>query len=322
VSVFDQPGLYLRRPDGGVEDVASMKAAGFSWIAINVGDHAPAEWSLVEERANAAGVIVLPWRRCNTDAHVNELCDLARREYAGRVIVNAEKELDLGIVSAAGIVTATEGMDAALSTEPVLFGTLAGSPLIEKLVVQLQLFPQENPESTKPRNCRARAFELGAKTVHFMLGVHNPDPPKPPLDPKSLPARQAPYSIYTADDCGNVFAPWSPRQPPPLELPFTRPLFGPSHANGPSPDCGTAKALKIAMHRAGFGTFNSPDEMYSEDLETALSNFQRNVGIPATGQFGRGSFESLRHLLAVAPRGGYALTPPARALIEADAATG
>ena len=303
MSIFDQPGLYLRNPQGGVEDVASMKAGGFGWIAINVGDTRRAEWSLVEERAKASGVTVLPWRRCNTDAHVNELCDLARREYSGRVIVNAEKELDTGTVSAAGIVTATEDMDAALSTEPMIFGNLAGSPLLAKLIVQLQLFPQENDTSKKPRDCRAHAFAMGAKVVHFMLGVHNPDPPKPPLDPKSLPARQAPYSVYTADDCGNVFAPWSPRQPALLEIPFTGPLFGPSHANGPSPDCGTVQALKIAMHRAGFGTFTSPDGVYSEDLERALANFQRNFGIPATGQFGRGSHESLRRLLAVvAPR--------------------
>jgi peptidoglycan hydrolase-like protein with peptidoglycan-binding domain len=76
------------------------------------------------------------------------------------------------------------------------------------------------------------------------------------------------------------------------------------------------------MHRAGFGTFTSPDAVYSEDLEQALANFQRNFRIPATGQFGRGSHEALRRLLAVAPRGGYALTPAARTLIESDATSG
>lgn len=104
---------------------------------------------------------------------------------------------------------------------------------------------------------------MGAKTVHFMLGMHGELP-------KAFPPRRAPYSVYTADDWGNVFAPWSPRQPAPLEIPFTGPLFGPSHANGPSPDCGTVHALKIAMHRAGFGTFISPDGVYSEDLERAV----------------------------------------------------
>jgi len=76
------------------------------------------------------------------------------------------------------------------------------------------------------------------------------------------------------------------------------------------------------MHRAGFGTFTSPDAVYSEGLERALANFQRNFGIPATGQFGRGSYEAVRRLLAAVPRGGHALTPSARALIEADAALG
>jgi Putative peptidoglycan binding domain len=315
VSVFDRPGLYLRNPRGGVEDVAAMQAGGFSWIAINVGDHARAEWSVVEQRAAASGVTVLPWRRCTTDAHVGELCDLARKEYSGRVIVNAEKELDTGVVSAGEIVTATEGMDAALSTEPVIFSTLDGSPLLAKLIVQLQLFPQESDSSKRPRDCRARAFELGAQKVHFMLGMHD-------LRPRAFPPRQAPYSVYTADDCGNVFTPWAPRQPTPLEIPFTGPLFGPSAKKGVSPECGTVQALKIAMHRAGFGTFTSSDGVYDEDLERALANFQRHVGIAATGQFGRASYESVRSLLAVAPRGGYALSPAARALIQGDATSG
>jgi peptidoglycan hydrolase-like protein with peptidoglycan-binding domain len=321
VSVFDRPGLYLRNPRGGVEDVATMKAGGFSWIAINVGDHLPPEWSLIEQRADAAGVTVLPWRRCSNDAHVDELCDLARKEYSGRVIVNAEKELDTGEVTAEAIVTATEGMDAALSTEPLVFSVLGGSPLLAKLIVQLQLFPQENPISKEPRECRAHAFDLGAKTVHFMLGVHDPAPPEPPLDPESLPPRQAPYSVYTADDCGNVFTPWSPRQPAALQIPFTGPLFGPSHQSGPSPECGTVQALKVALHRAGFGTFPNADGVYGEDLEKALANFQRNFGITASGQYGKASYECVCRLLAVTPRAGYALTMSARELIEEDAAS-
>jgi peptidoglycan hydrolase-like protein with peptidoglycan-binding domain len=312
VSVFDRPGLYLRNPRGGVEDVATMKAGGFSWIAINVGDHAADEWSLVEQRAEASGVTVLPWRRCTNDAHVNELCDLAQREYSGSVIVNAEKELDTGEVSAEAILTATEDMDAALSTEPFVFGNLAGSRLLARLIVQLQLFPQENDPSTRPRDCRARAFELGAKKVHFMLGMHD-------LAPDAFPERQAPYSVFTADDCGNVFGPWSPQDPVPLEIPFTGPLFGPSHVRGPSPECGTTQALKIAMHRAGFANFANPDGIYDEALERALASFQRHVGIRATGQYGRRSHEAVRSLLAVEPGGGHALTPAAEALIESDA---
>ncbi len=305
-----------------MEDVATMKAGGFSWVAINVRDHEPEEWSVVEQRADAVGVIVLPWARCTTDAEVAELCDLARKDYSGRVIVNAEKELDTGQVTAGAIVTDTEGMDAALSTEPVVFSSLAGSPVLAKLIVQLQLFPQENDESKKPRDCRARAFELGAKTVHFMLGVHDPPPPLPPIDPKSFPARQAPYSVYTADDCGNVFTPWSPRQPDPLQIPFTGPLFGPSDENGPSPRSGTARALKIAMHRAGFATFTNPDGAYNEALEEALANFQRNFGLTESGQYEEESYECVRSLLAVGPGAGYALSRSARALIEDDATSG
>jgi len=316
VSVFDRPGLYLRNPRGGVEDVAAMKAGGFSWVALNVGDdQEPSEWSVVEHRASASGVTVLPWRRCTTDTEVAELCDLARRDYSGRVIVNAEKELDTGPVTAGAIVTATEGMDAALSTEPMIFSTLAGSPLLAKLIVQIQLFPQENDASKDPRHCRAVAFRLGAKTVHFMLGVHE-------LDPEDFPPCQAPYSVYTADDCGNVFEPWGPRQPDPLQIPFTGPLYGPSHRNGPSPVCGTVQALKIALHRAGFGDFTDQDGTYSEALEKALANCQRNFGISASGQYGKASYECVRRLLDVAPDAGHALTTSATALIEADAAAG
>ena len=314
-SIFEAPGLYLRNPRGGVENVAAMAAAGFRAIAINVRDHDVVEWRKVRDRASAAGVTVLPWARCLTEPEVAELCRIGREEFDRRALVNCENELfgDPPAVSLECVERETRGLDAALS----MLAWVGTPPLdmrkVSRLTIHLQLFPQENETSRKPRDCRAHAYNAGAARVEFMLGVHG-------LAPAAFPARQGAYWGYAADDMAGEYAVWSPETAKPLALSYTGPLYGPSRPDkAGGKRSGTAKALKIACHAAGVANFPKPDRVYNAALEQALARLQRAFGIQPTGQYGRGTYELVKTLRSVTPGAGYALGPAAIALIEEDA---
>jgi hypothetical protein len=317
VSVFDKPGLYLRNPAGGVEDIAAMKNAGFHWISINVGDHAEAEWDLIVSRARSLGVAVFPWQQCLNNEQVDSLCQMARERYNNCVIVNVEKPLDLGYVNIEVVRGCTWNMDACISTEPWLFARQSTDPFfvdwtrVRHHYIEMQLFPQENDVSKDPRNCRAHAYSLGVLKTKFQFGIHD-------LLPPSFPPRPPRYSVYTADDCGQNYGRWSPQTVMPLSIPYTGPLYGPGTSFGPSKGK-TVKALKMAMHHAGFGTFSNPDSAYNRNLVLAMKHFQRDVGLNPTGNYGKGSYENIKTLLSAEVGGDYALTPAAQNLIREDA---
>jgi len=302
VSVFHGSLLYLRSPEGGVENTDDMRRAGYSAVAVNVGDHPPTAWRRVEEKAKASGLTVLPWARCRTDGEVRRLASFALNLYQGLAILDVERELDTGEVSWQTVEDACRQLeDAALTTEPWLFEGFPWQRL--EAVVQLQLFPQENEVSRHPRDCRAHAYTLGCRRVQFMLGVHGLNPEDFSLDP--------PLAVYTADDIGpHNYPRWAARNPDPLPVerfPYRGPLYGPSHPNRQSPPTPLVAALKRALHRAGFGTFPNPDLRFNRSLEAALRHLQAYYGIRPTGQYGTGSWQALRRLQAADPGEGYAL---------------
>lgn len=78
------------------------------------------------------------------------------------------------------------------------------------------------------------------------------------------------------------------------QLPFTGPYYGPNHKRGP--DKGpTAIALKRALSRLGYIPWANFDEIYNQNLESAMADWQINAKVsPATGQYGKGSWTKLR----------------------------
>ena len=317
VSVFTESGFYLRNPRSGVEaiDFAMLKASGFKSLALNYGDHAPSEWAEITTRASIAGLTVLPWARCLTDQAVSDLCTKARKMPARAVIVNSESEFLDRSVSSAHIGSETAGLDACLSTLPWVGDPPPDFVPLEDLEIHLQLFPQEEfNDSTRPRACRAHAYDSGAKRVSFMYGVHAP------ATATQFPPRQAPYWVYTLDDCQTTWGLWMPTPIPSLTVPYTGPLYGPSQgARHTKRKTGTAKALKIALHNAGFASFPNPDRAYNAALERAMRLLQRRFNItPWTGSYGKASYEVICRLASATPGETYALTPAAEALIRED----
>ncbi len=87
-----------------------------------------------------------------------------------------------------------------------------------------------------------------------------------------------------------------PEIEPPLtsaQMPYTGPYYGPT-TNKPKRKGPTAKALKMAMHQGGYGSFATPDEHFNLNLEKALRRYQASRGILATGNYGKGTWEALR----------------------------
>ena len=106
---------------------------------------------------------------------------------------------------------------------------------------------------------------------------------------------------------------------PPLtgvQFPYTGPYYGPT-TNKPKRKGNTAKALKIAMHRLGFGVFTNPDIFYNLNLEMAMRRYQAARGIAASGNYGKGTWEQIRK--EILPNGQRALTPAAVALVQQEA---
>jgi Putative peptidoglycan binding domain len=79
-------------------------------------------------------------------------------------------------------------------------------------------------------------------------------------------------------------------------VPFPRPLYPPSHAEGPVPDDVDVVAVKRAIARAGFFPWNSFDDTYNENFAMkGVKPFQQANGLSATGNYGEKTHEKLRN---------------------------
>jgi hypothetical protein len=210
VSVFlERNHLFLRSPVGGVEDVETMKAAGFTAIFCNIGDHDPSEWTVVRERAQVQGVVCGPWLRTADAANefdpnrVLQLVHVADL-WGSPVICNSESELKAtGSDLTSWIAEQFEGRDWALSMEAWPFADVDWSPI--RVPVLPQIFPAESGAGSKPTDCKWQWQNVaGIPCVVFTFGTYGEQTP-------DLYDLLAPYGLYTADDCGNVFEPWRAR---------------------------------------------------------------------------------------------------------------
>ena len=181
-----------------------MKAAGFGAIFCNIRDFSPPEWETVRERAATAGVVCGPWARTidadgNWDPEqLNLILDVAYAWDDSPYIVNSEKELnDSGSELTSHIQRVCGADDWALSMEPWPFASVDWTPI--KAPVLPQIFgPQWGTD------CADAVWEWhhrGVRCVVPTFGAYNGAPGDYDL--------LSPYGLYTADDCGNQFSPWS-----------------------------------------------------------------------------------------------------------------
>ena len=199
--------LFLRNPRGGVEDIAAMKYAGFEAIFCNIGDHQPSEWAEIRLRARTLGVECGPWLRT---AEGNNQFSAERLRYListadsweAPLIVNSESELKGSDWHLTTLIASELGnRDAAISMECWPFANVDWTPLA-KYPILPQIFPQEAEAARNPAACRSKWYEYGVKCVVFTFGAYGGQRP-------SDYSRLSPYGVYSADDCGGNYVPWS-----------------------------------------------------------------------------------------------------------------
>lgn len=190
-----------------------MKAAGFGGVFCNIGDASgPDKWSVVRNAARDQGMFCGPWLR-TADAY-NEF-DVGRLQFlidtadawASPFIVNCEKEIDFsGDDITSYIAGQVEEREAAISMEQMPFGAVDWGP-VSHLPVLPQKFPAETGRGETTEQIREAWWNAGMQCVYMTFGSYagrygDPDASWYVLD--------APYSIYTGDDCGYDYAAWAP----------------------------------------------------------------------------------------------------------------
>lgn len=78
-------------------------------------------------------------------------------------------------------------------------------------------------------------------------------------------------------------------------IPFVRPLYPPANAKGPVPGGDDVIGIKRAISRAGFHKWQKFDNSYSNAFADDVKKFQKKVGLPATGNYGKPTQDKLRN---------------------------
>lgn len=206
MSAFTTSFLFLRDPHGGVEDLGAMWQAGFHGVFVNTGDFGAGEWEqVVRPRALALGMFCGPWARVETNGAFSEtklaaLLGVAQ-DWASPVIVNAESELKrTGGEVTALIADRCRSFDAALSMEPWPFADVDWFHL-NPMPVLPQMFDGWKDTVV----VRDQWWAYGVKCVYPTFGTFGG------MQPADY-VLNAPFSLYTADDCGGNYQRWAPTQ--------------------------------------------------------------------------------------------------------------
>ena len=199
--------LFLRDPRGGVEDLDRMQAAGFQGVFVNIGDHPPDEWQTIRGRAGARGMFCGPWARTAGPGNVWSPEILERiiacaEQWGSPLIVNAESEIQGTGTDATGLIAdRCAGLDAGLSVEPIPFDNVGWWPC-----KTMPVLPQILPE-----NVPSLDWIIGQWHAYGIDCVYPSYSSWGGAAPGMFPLN-APYGLYTGDDCGGNYAAWSPRE--------------------------------------------------------------------------------------------------------------
>ena len=206
-SAFATCFLMLRDPRGGVEDLAAMSGAGFTAVYCNIGDHAAEDWNTIRDRANSEKMTCGPWLRTEQNgefsvAKLDELLATAK-SWGSPAIVNSEKEIDDSWNAWTRFIrdkVESEGVEVAFSTEPWPYARVDWTPLVN-IPVLPQLFTDS--DLTDVDDVLGAWWDAGITCVYPTFGSFGGRRP-------SDYNLQAPYSLYSADDCAQDYAAWSP----------------------------------------------------------------------------------------------------------------
>jgi hypothetical protein len=206
MSVFtEECFLFLRAPDGGVENLQGMKEAGFGGVFCNIKDYPAERWNVVRQRARDQGMFCGPWAHTRNhesgefDPKILDAIITCADAWDSPLIVNSEAELKAsGSDLTEYIAAQVEDREAAISMEPIPFANVDWTP-----VAHIPMLPQcFGPEYADAKAVADLWHAYGVKCVFPTFGTYSGWQP-------SLYPLVAPYSLYTGDDCGNDFKKWA-----------------------------------------------------------------------------------------------------------------
>lgn len=179
------------------------------WIAPNVGDYPASQWNTVVNRANAAGVKVVPWARCYTPAILANLVSSAKAWGCEHLIPNLEKhqeggvwlEPDLPTQLVADYLDANWSGGVGISTEGHTYNGVDWSPFTSRnYVIMLQMFWED-----AGRNPASMPSWVAAEVTHARKDSGFTYVAVTYQTVRSSPAwydLRGTYSLYTGDDVG------------------------------------------------------------------------------------------------------------------------
>lgn len=324
MSIFDRrTWLYLRHPNGGVEDVAAMRDAGYDGILLAT--HAPitlsngtrfpawslAPWQTIIARAISAGMPVAPWGYVKSAGECAQLrrCAIELAGRTGRATApacfNAEAELRDGLLSIETLVAYMDGLDALFTTEGTPYHSVDWSRMPAHVTIEAQLFGRFPTILQDARGARALFYAFGAKRVRFLYGITDGGVT---TRPEGFPPRERGlYSVFTGDNDPRLeYAPAPVAMPLPASaLEYGGPLYPPGHPRYPGRPMRhrTVKLLKLALHEAGYESYTPAlvDDVYNRRIGDAIARMQRHYGIAPTGAYGLATWERFLRLPTALP---------------------
>ena len=316
-------GAYCRTAGGNLQRPDDQKQA-VKWMAWslnkdNGGNGGAAVWDLARQLWKNAGIADFPWMHVRSMEDLTRLISVAEGKDSPAIGVNIEDIVGdhLSLKEVGGYL-----LDFWVNRyqKPVHMPTLTwvqngqGWQYVGFANIALEIFIGEgllkNGYDAKIVNDSIKhAYDEGCKNVTLMFGTKAQSPASYGAEWEYC------HSLYTADDippsasgwkmweqippCKGTAPPEEPQVPITVaKFPFTGPLYGPSHIQGPSNNKSTNKGLKRAMIRLRYldQPLGSETDDFGLKLEEALKVFQKEEGIsPATGQYGRGTWMLLRY---------------------------
>lgn len=207
-SAFNQCFFFLRQHDAGVENISDMKSAGYQGVFCNIGDAAspPEAWDTIRQRCSQNGMFCGPWLRTQgTDEGFSEtklsLLSHTADQWNSPFIVNSESEIDHSGDNLTRLIREVIGdRDAAVSTLDRPMNAVSWVPL-KDIPILPQLFVDGGRFHIS--QVKQEWHNYGVDCVFPTFGSYGGRTPQDYI-------LQSPYSIYTADDCGQNYDAWKP----------------------------------------------------------------------------------------------------------------
>ena len=208
-------GAYARAAGGNLErpDIQKPVVNWMAWSlnADNGGGGGTAVWDRCRGLWQANGIQDFPWMHVRSMPDLQRLISVAEGKNSPAIGLNIEDVVGdkLSLQEVSGYV-----LDFWVNRyqKPVHMATLPwvqngqGWQYMDFAVAALEIFPDENPESTKPLACIAHAFQEGLKKVTLMF--------KTKLPPSTYDLSIC-HSLYTADDITPTAQAWNEWISPP-----------------------------------------------------------------------------------------------------------